>query len=145
MSAGCNSAIRPFSKKLLELFRNICKLNAQPESSLMKAPITVLLLFLAFSCVAQKRNTTDTKLFNGKDLTGWKVLNGKAKFEVKDGMIVGTTVANEPNSFLATEELFGDFILELEFKVADGTNSAYSFGKSKSITRTVVYMGININ
>ncbi|MFT4093761.1 MAG: DUF1080 domain-containing protein, partial [Niabella sp.] len=30
-------------------------------------------------------------LFNGKDLSGWKQLNGKARYEVKNGEIVGTT------------------------------------------------------
>lgn len=92
----------------------------------MKTLLTVLFFFFAFTCFAQKSATT-TKPFNGKDLTGWKSLNGKAKFEVKDGMIIGTTVANEPNSFLATEEQFGDFILELEFKVDNGTNSGIQF------------------
>jgi hypothetical protein len=56
-------------------------------------------------------------LFNGKDLTGWKQLNGKHKFEVKDGMIVGTTVPGEPNGFLCTEKEYGDFILELEVSI----------------------------
>lgn len=58
-------------------------------------------------------------LFNGKDLKGWKPLNGKAKFEVVNGEIVGSTVPNEPNSFLVTEEDYGDFIVELEFLVKD--------------------------
>ena len=40
-----------------------------------------------------------TNLFNGKDLSGWKQLNGEAKYEVVDGVIVGTTVLNTPNSF----------------------------------------------
>jgi 3-keto-disaccharide hydrolase len=62
-------------------------------------------------------------LFNGKDLSGWKQLNGKAVYEVKDGTIVGTTVANTPNSFLTTEKEYGDFILELEFKVDTSMNS----------------------
>lgn len=62
-------------------------------------------------------------LFNGKDLTGWKQLNGKAKYSVKDGVITGTTVPKEPNSFLATEKEYGDFILELEFKVDSPMNS----------------------
>ncbi|HRJ30666.1 MAG TPA: DUF1080 domain-containing protein [Cyclobacteriaceae bacterium] len=92
----------------------------------MKYAVFLMLLYTQ-TLFAQNRPDGWQKLFNGKDLTGWKVLNGKAKFEVKDGMIVGTTVANEPNSFLATEELFGDFILELEFKVADGTNSGVQF------------------
>ncbi len=56
-------------------------------------------------------------LFNGKDLKGWKSVAGTATFEVEDGMIVGTAVAGSPNTFLITEEIFGDFILELDLKV----------------------------
>lgn len=63
------------------------------------------------------------KLFNGKDLTGWKQLNGKAKYEVLNGEIVGTTVSNEPNSFLSTEKDYGDFFLELELFVDTSMNS----------------------
>lgn len=67
-------------------------------------------------------------VFNGKDLKGWKPLNGHAKYEVKDGMIVGTTVLGEPNSFLATEKEYGDFILEFEFKLNDADmNSGVQF------------------
>jgi len=66
-------------------------------------------------------------LFNGKDLKGWKQLNGKAKYEVKNGEIIGTTVANEPNSFMATEKDYGDFILELEYLVPQGMNSGIQF------------------
>lgn len=64
-----------------------------------------------------------TKLFNGKDLTGFKQLNGKAKYEVKNKEIIGTTVSNEPNSFLATEKEYGDFIMELELYVHPEMNS----------------------
>lgn len=61
-----------------------------------------------------------TSLFNGKDLTGWKQLNGKASFTVEaDGTLTGTTVAGEPNSFLATEKDYGDFILEVDLKVGE--------------------------
>ncbi len=56
-------------------------------------------------------------LFNGKDLTGWRELNGKHKWEVKDGVIVGTDVHGQPNGFLCTEKDFGDFILELEVSI----------------------------
>ena len=67
-------------------------------------------------------------VFNGKDLKGWKPLNGHAKYEVKDGMIVGTTVLGEPNSFLAKEKEYGDFILEFEFKLNDADmNSGVQF------------------
>ncbi len=66
-------------------------------------------------------------LFNGKDLSGWKQLNGKAKYEVKNGEIIGTTVANTPNSFLATEKVYGDFIFETDFIVNPEMNSGIQF------------------
>ena len=62
-------------------------------------------------------------LFNGKDLQGWKQLNGKASYTIANGEIIGTTVSNEPNSFLATEKNYGDFILELELLVDNSMNS----------------------
>ncbi|MDE3234769.1 MAG: DUF1080 domain-containing protein [Bacteroidota bacterium] len=84
--------------------------------------------FAIFFASAQQTNGTQWKsLFNGKNLQGWKALNGHAKFEAVNGMIVGTTVANEPNSFLATEKDYGDFILEFEFKLDDNMNSGVQF------------------
>lgn len=65
-------------------------------------------------------------LFDGKTLQGWNQMNGKAKYEVLDGAIKGTTVTGEPNSFLVTNEEYGDFILELELKVGD-MNSGIQF------------------
>lgn len=62
-------------------------------------------------------------LFNGKDLGGWKQLNGKARYEVRNGELVGITVMNQPNSFLATDQEYGDFILELELWVDTSMNS----------------------
>lgn len=66
-------------------------------------------------------------LFNGKDLSGWVQRNGKASYQVKNGMIVGTTVSNEPNSFLCTEKDYGDFVLELELFADSTMNSGVQF------------------
>lgn len=66
-------------------------------------------------------------LFNGKDLKGWNQKNGAAKFLVENGEIVGRTVANTPNSFLCTNEEYGDFILELDLKVENAMNSGIQF------------------
>ena len=71
-------------------------------------------------CIALHAEAQWTPLFNGKDLKGWKQLNGNAPYTVVDGAIVGTAVPNQPNSFLATEQDYQDFILELEF-AADST------------------------
>ncbi len=83
------------------------------------------ILFLSACSSAPTDGWVD--LFNGKDLTGWKQLNGKAEYEVVDGMIVGTTVADSPNSFLATENTYTDFILELEMLLEDDFNSGIQF------------------
>ena len=66
-------------------------------------------------------------LFNGKDLSGWKQLNGKAKYTIEGNEIVGTTVFGEPNSFLATDKDYGDFVLEFEYKVDSTMNSGVQF------------------
>lgn len=83
----------------------------------------VLCLCGAMSVSAQ----TWESLFNGKNLNGWKRLNGKAEYKVENNAIVGYTKVNTPNTFLVTKKNYGDFILELEFKVDDAMNSGIQF------------------
>src|SRR5690349_12600324 len=90
----------------------------------MKKYILFLLLSLSLSSLFAQNWVS---LFNGKDLKGWKQLNGKAKYTVEHGEIVGTTVAGEPNSFLATDKDYGDYVLEFEFKVDSTMNSGVQF------------------
>lgn len=54
-------------------------------------------------------------LFNGRNLDGWESYGGRAPFTVEDGVIVGTSIEDTPNTFLCTQAQYGDFILELEF------------------------------
>ncbi len=64
------------------------------------------------------------QLFDGKTLNGWKMAeHGKAKYTVEEGTIHGVTVEGSPNSFLMSEQEFGDFELEFEVKVNDQLNS----------------------
>ena len=91
-----------------------------------KSIASISLLFFSLTVSAQGVGNWQ-ELFNGKDLQGWKQLNGKAKYEAKNGEIIGTTVSNEPNSFLATEKMYGDFILELELYVDNAMNSGVQF------------------
>ncbi len=90
----------------------------------MKRLFIVLLalpIFL-FSCTdSQKVPWTD--LFNGKNLDDFEQKGGEARYELADGVIIGTTVPNTPNSFLCTKKTYGDFILELEVLVDTALNS----------------------
>jgi len=90
----------------------------------MKKNIITLIVacIITFSCDAQAKGWQN--LFDGKTLNGWMRLAGKAEYSVKDGMIVGTTVLNSGNTFLATQKEYGDFILELDIKIeSDKGNS----------------------
>jgi len=87
----------------------------------------LLCLLVSSTSHAQKKDSGWKNLFNGKDLSGWKQLNGQAKYEYKNGELIGTTIADTPNSFLVTEGTYGDFILELEFRNDGETNSGVQF------------------
>ncbi len=63
------------------------------------------------------------QLFNGKNLDGWKQINGKATYEVDNGTILGTTVKGSPNSFLCPKKKYSDFELKFEVKVDSRLNS----------------------
>jgi hypothetical protein len=82
--------------------------------------IAMLLLISTFT-FAQTKGWVN--LFNGKNLDGWKVLNGTAEYTISNGEIIGTSKVGSPNTFLATEKIYGDFILEYEMKMEKGLNS----------------------
>ena len=86
--------------------------------------LMILTMYLA-SCTntAKKEQAAWQDLFNGRDFSGWVQLGGDAIYEIVDGVIVGTSVLNTPNSFLCTQEHYGDFILEMDFKVDPVLNS----------------------
>lgn len=92
----------------------------------MKTKNLILVLLIAMSTSAFSQKKWEN-LFNGKDLTGWKVLNGAAEYTIQDDAIVGHSKLKTPNTFLCTEKMYGDFILELEFKVDEGLNSGIQF------------------
>ncbi len=62
-------------------------------------------------------------LINERNLDNWEKLNGTAEFKLEDGIIVGESKLNTPNTFLATKDKYDDFILEYEAKMDDGLNS----------------------
>lgn len=83
--------------------------------------LTVLCsLGLIISVSAQQKWVS---LFDGKTFKGWNQKNGQAKYTIEKGEIVGSTVANTPNSFMCTDQEYGDFILELDLKVDNSMNS----------------------
>lgn len=93
----------------------------------MKLLLLLIPLLASTACFSQQWQP----LFNGKNLHGWKQLGGTAKYQVKNGEIIGTTAANTPNTFLVTEKEYGDFIFEASVKLDVPVNSGIQF-RSKS-------------
>jgi hypothetical protein len=92
----------------------------------MKYCLLTLLIFAQFSGFAIDKKWRS--LFDGKTLNGWSVKAGSAFYEVKNGSIAGTTVPGSPNTFLATEKTYKNFILEFEFHIEDtSVNSGLQF------------------
>ncbi len=87
------------------------------NSKIRKSLLLFGCLAIIVSTHAQKAEKGWKELFNGKDLSGWKAIAGKATFEVKDGVIEGTAVHGTGNTFLVTEEMYSDFILEVDLKI----------------------------
>ena len=67
------------------------------------------------------------ELFDGQSLTGWSQVNGEAPYDVIDGVIRGTNVLDSPNSFLATNDMYSDFVLEFESRSIGDANSGVQF------------------
>ena len=81
------------------------------------APLALLLLT---TC---SRPTTD--LFNGEDLSGWKVY-GTEKWYVEDGVLICESGPDAEYGYLATDEYYKNFDLSLEFKQeADGNSGVF--------------------
>ena len=96
--------------------------------------IITLILLITVSC--QTKSNDWVTIFNGKNLDGWKLAqgkNGKAEFKVVRKAIQGTAKkVYKANSFLCTEKEYANFILEFEVKLQEPLNSGVQV-RSKSL------------
>ena len=62
-------------------------------------------------------------LYNGRDLSNWRVLGGYCTFEARTDRIVGTCVEGSPSTYLTTLRDYRNFIFTAELKwVIDGNS-----------------------
>jgi hypothetical protein len=84
-------------------------------------------LLLGVSQVNAQKPGKWVKLFNGKNFDGWRTYNGTGVsdiWKVEDGAMVMTA---KGGGNLVTEGEYGDFELELEWKISEGGNSGIMF------------------
>src|SRR6476661_8719226 len=63
-----------------------------------------------------------TKLFNGKDLTGWTI-HGTEKWYVENGELICESGPDKEYGYLSTNKKYKNFILEVKFKQEANGNS----------------------
>lgn len=105
------------------------------------ASLLLVGLFLCSFVSVTQAEDKFTPLFDGKTLDGFEQHGGKAKYRVENGEIVGTSVPNTSNSFLCTTKQYGDFILEVEFKVDPELNSGVQIRSEVSPEATEAKIG----
>ena len=93
----------------------------------MKRIIPILLVTACFtqaqlqSAFIQTEKPKTTGLFNGKDIDHWKA-NFADGWEIQSGTLTPTE-KQKKNNYLWTDKTYGDFILTLQYKLSEGTNS----------------------
>lgn len=87
----------------------------------MKLPFTFL--FMLFCSVAFSQSIN---LFNGKDLTGWQVY-GTEKWYVEKGELICESGPDKQYGYLATDNMYKNFELTVEFKQESNGNSGVFF------------------
>lgn len=108
------------------------------KSGFLVLAVFIVSLFLSSFSVINNGNSAKGEewmsLFNGKDLTGWKI-HGTEKWYVENGELVCESGPDKEYGYLATEAKFKDFELKLEFKQSANGNSGVFFRSSLDGTK----------
>ena len=85
--------------------------------------LSLIIIFLISNTLSYSQSYIS--LFNGKDLSGWKI-HGDEKWYVKDGKIICESGPKKEYGYLSTIDHYDDFELSLEFKQdADGNSGVF--------------------
>jgi len=88
----------------------------------MKSLLFCSFMLIGLFTIAQKKE----KLFNGKDLTGWKI-HGTEKWYVDKGELICESGPDKQYGYLSTDKNYKNFILTLDFKQEANGNSGVFF------------------
>ncbi|MSU49604.1 MAG: DUF1080 domain-containing protein [Opitutus sp.] len=97
---------------------------------LIRSCYAFLIISITVAVFAADSTPPWRELFNGRDLTGWKIVGpaAKASAVVENGEMVGHMIRGTPeHTFFCTEEKFGDFILEVDCFQTGGFNTGVLF------------------
>ncbi len=110
----------------------------------MKSVFLTSLLFVIVLCISCTQNQKETpvsdkewiSLFDGESFDGWKEFNSdtiNSKWQIEDGAIIVSKEGNARDKntgfgkSIITTEQFGNFELELEYRISTGGNSGLMY------------------
>ena len=83
--------------------------------------IAILLLITGSAFVLNEKEPKLKKIFNGKNLNGWKAPEGNIWWTAKDGILTAKSGPEKKGSILWTEGSYKNFIIQMDFKFGEGT------------------------
>lgn len=89
-----------------------------------KTTITLLAIIIGMLMLPHQMLSQNWQpMFDDENFDGWTKLNGDAEYQIEGTTITGIARMDTPNTFLATDQTYGDFILEFDVKVDPRLNS----------------------
>ncbi|MFT5323344.1 MAG: putative heme-binding domain-containing protein [Planctomycetaceae bacterium] len=120
------------SATIVGLFENTLSIAAEDCIVLRRVAFVIVLL----AVVPLRAEDGFVKLFNGKDLTGWK--GDSELWSVEDGCITGKTKGKDHlsyNKFLIWDGVVSDFEFHCEFRLEGNNNSGVQYRSKHDKTR----------
>lgn len=97
----------------------------------MKKIITAAALVLFLINIVQAQEPKLKKIFNGKNLKGWKAPDNNVWWTASKGILFVKSTAEKKGSILWTEKSYANFILQADFLMGDGTVDSGFFLRSE--------------
>lgn len=91
------------------------------KSNHLIALLAIVALLVSSSFTSLEKEPKLKKIFNGKNLDGWKAPDGNIWWTVENGILTAKSGPDKKGSILWTENDYTDFIIQADFKFGKGT------------------------
>lgn len=98
----------------------------------MKKIIAILSILLFFTTMVQAQEPKMKKIFNGKNLKGWKAPENNVWWSASKGILFVKSTAEKKGSILWTEKSYENFVIQADFLMGDGVVDSGIFLRSEN-------------
>lgn len=81
----------------------------------------LIALFISSSFTIDEKDPKLKKIFNGKNLDGWVAPEGNIWWKAEKGILIAKSGPDKKGSILWTKDEYSDFVIQLDFKMGEGT------------------------